>query len=132
MHRLPVTVGLRENARSPGHTLVSVFVGRRRGARGHAGELTLRTDEWDELAARLGPSDGGIVEAWPPYVEMVTHELRRGDVLDSGATITGDVHVNRDAGEVVAEVDHRHLHRWPAYRIVRVHRPTEEPTDARR
>ncbi len=42
-------IAFREDSRNPGHTQVSVFIGRNVGARGHAGVLTMRTDEWDEL-----------------------------------------------------------------------------------
>lgn len=55
----PVTVMFREDGRNPGHARVSVFVGRQPGARGHSGQLVLRTDEWDELRRVLeGPQHG--------------------------------------------------------------------------
>lgn len=44
-----VTVLLREDARNPGHVRIRVFVGRNPGSRGCAGQLVLRTDEWDEI-----------------------------------------------------------------------------------
>lgn len=49
----PVTAHLREDGRNPGHARVSVFIGRQPGARGHSGQLVLRTDEWEELRAML-------------------------------------------------------------------------------
>lgn len=53
-----VSVGFRENTRNPGHVRVSVFVGRNEGARGHSGEIVIRTDEWDELVDRI--NRGGL------------------------------------------------------------------------
>lgn len=123
----PVTVGLRVDDRGPAHTRLSVFVGRNRGARGRAGELTLRTDEWDELAGRLPPS----LEVCPAYEQMFSHELARHDVLDSGETVTADPVVDREAGTVVAEVDYRHEILWPAYTMLQVYRP-EGVADASR
>ena len=54
----PVTVAFRETTRNPGHVRVSVFVGRNDGARGNSGELTLRTDEWDELQEAIRNNNG--------------------------------------------------------------------------
>lgn len=45
----PVTVTLRVDHQNPGHTWVTVFCGRNEGARGRAGQLVFRTDEWNEL-----------------------------------------------------------------------------------
>lgn len=45
------TVMFREVDRNPGHVRITVWIGRNHGARGNAGTLTLRTDEWDELIA---------------------------------------------------------------------------------
>ena len=53
----PVTVRLREDIRNPGHVHLSVFVGRHDGSRGHSGQLVLRTDEWDELRAKIVNGD---------------------------------------------------------------------------
>jgi len=53
----PVTIYLREDDRNPGHTRVSVFVGRHAGARGHSGVLIMRTDEWDEIVDKLRDGD---------------------------------------------------------------------------
>lgn len=56
----PVRMALRVDDTNPGHTWVSVFVGRTPGARGYAGQLCLRTDEFCELmvsAAELHPGD---------------------------------------------------------------------------
>lgn len=53
-----VSIRLREDHRWPAHVQVSVFVGRNEGSRGHAGVITLRVDEWDELVERLdAPED---------------------------------------------------------------------------
>ena len=49
MDRAPVRAGIRTDTQNPGHTRLSVFVGRIEGSRGHAGVLTLRTDEMREL-----------------------------------------------------------------------------------
>lgn len=49
MGRTPVTAALRLDSVNPGHVIMSVFIGRNIGARGHSGTLTLRTDEWHEL-----------------------------------------------------------------------------------
>lgn len=55
-----VMVGLRCDHRNPGHTIVSVFVGRNEDARGPSGALRFRTDEFDEL---FGPiADGQRLE----------------------------------------------------------------------
>lgn len=48
-----VSVAFREDERNPAHVTVSVFVGRNEGSRGHAGQITVRADEWDELVTAL-------------------------------------------------------------------------------
>ena len=48
-----VTITFREDERNEAHVRVSVFVGRNPGARGHSGQLVLRTDEWDEARVWL-------------------------------------------------------------------------------
>lgn len=53
--RAPVKAAIRVDDRNPGHTTISVFIGRNEGARGHSGRLVVRTDELDEL----GVLDGG-------------------------------------------------------------------------
>ena len=53
MEGRPVTILLREVRRNPGHVRIRVFVGRQPGARGVAGELTLRVDEWDEICEEI-------------------------------------------------------------------------------
>jgi len=59
----PVTVAFRVDRQNPGHTFASVFIGRNVGARGHSGQLTIRTDEWNELVERLGlDPDAGLIE----------------------------------------------------------------------
>jgi len=58
LHYLP-TISLREDERNPGHVRVSVFVGRQPGSRGHAGQIVLRTDEWDDLV-RLMRGEGDL------------------------------------------------------------------------
>lgn len=62
MSERPVSAGLRVDSENPGHAVVSVFVGRTPGARGHAGTLTLRTDELTDLG-HLN-SDGQLVVAF--------------------------------------------------------------------
>lgn len=62
------TVMFREIARNPGHVMVRVWVGRNPGARGAAGTLTLRTDEWDELAAQ--PRTAGDIMLLPVEVQQ--------------------------------------------------------------
>lgn len=54
-----IYIGFRENSRNPGHCRISVFVGRKRGSRGHSGEIVLRTDEWDEIRESFA---GGLFE----------------------------------------------------------------------
>ncbi len=49
MSQEPVTVGWREDERAGGHVQLSLFVGRNLDARGRAGVITLRVDEWDEI-----------------------------------------------------------------------------------
>lgn len=46
-----VTVRMQERSRNSGHVRVKVWAGRDPGHRGLCGELTFRTDEWDELRA---------------------------------------------------------------------------------
>lgn len=45
----PLIKALRVDSENPGHVQVTVFVGRQEGSLGHAGTLTFRKDEWDEL-----------------------------------------------------------------------------------
>lgn len=47
--RREVSCAMRVTARNEGHTTVTVWVGRNEGARGNAGKLVFRTDEWNEL-----------------------------------------------------------------------------------
>lgn len=54
----PVSAAIRCDEQGPGHTKVSVFVGRTEGARGHSGVLTFRTDEWLELCQEGVGLDG--------------------------------------------------------------------------
>lgn len=103
--RDPVTMGLRVDDANPGHTRLSVFVGRNPGARGHAGHLVLRTDEWDEIrtavedatailrgevhrAAPIRTSDGNLVgyrcecgKGMGPHVAEI-HEHRTAAEID--------------------------------------------------
>lgn len=53
----PVTWLFVEIDRNEAHVRVNVFIGRQPGSRGRAGELVLRTDEWDELRGRLRSLD---------------------------------------------------------------------------
>jgi hypothetical protein len=46
---MSVTAAMRVDSENPGHTIVSVLVGRNAGARGHAGTLTFRSDEMRDL-----------------------------------------------------------------------------------
>jgi len=55
----PVSIMFREDERNPGHVRLSVFVGRTDGARGHAGEIVMRADEWDQLQSQI--LDGEIL-----------------------------------------------------------------------
>ena len=77
----PVTFLFRVNDRNPAHTRFSVFAGRNVGSRGHAGELTMRTDEFDEFErifkgsstlAGLNPDAvPGLVEAAQALLEAL-------------------------------------------------------------
>lgn len=58
----PVTAAIRVDTQNAEHTMISVFVGRNEGARGHAGNLVLRTDELDQLGTR--DSEGRLVVAF--------------------------------------------------------------------
>lgn len=51
--RNEVTCGMRVDSSNEAHTMVSVFVGRNEGARGHSGNLVFRTDEWREICKRF-------------------------------------------------------------------------------
>lgn len=113
----PTSMGLRVDDRGPAHTRVSVWVGRVLGQRGRAGTLTLRTDELDDLTRHLGPD----LEAGG-YEVLFSHELGKGDVLLDGGTVTS-VDVDRSRHLVTAEVDHLWLREWPAYTMLRAHRP---------
>lgn len=59
MERRPVTCAVRLVDRNPGHVRVAVWAGRNEGARGHAGELVFRADEWMELVDRPGSIKAG-------------------------------------------------------------------------
>lgn len=59
----PTTCGLRVDRQNEAHTHVSVFAGRNTDARGHAGVLVFRTDEWNELVI-LGVDRGRLVLAF--------------------------------------------------------------------
>lgn len=48
----PLSIMAREERRRGGHVDIGVFVGRRPGARGKAGTITLRIDEWDAMRER--------------------------------------------------------------------------------
>lgn len=47
----PTSMGVKVIDRNPRHTRVTVFIGRTPGSRGKSGELTLRSDEFDEMVA---------------------------------------------------------------------------------
>lgn len=49
-----VTAAMRVDWENPGHTGVTVFVGRNPGARGHSGSLVFRSDELTELGGMDG------------------------------------------------------------------------------
>lgn len=50
----PVTAGLRIIDQNPGHTTATLFVGRTGGSRGNAGQITIRTGEWEAFLALTG------------------------------------------------------------------------------
>jgi hypothetical protein len=52
MSERPVTMGIRLDAIRGGHCDVSIFVGRAESARGHAGTVVLRVEEWEEIERR--------------------------------------------------------------------------------
>ena len=60
-------IRLREDSRNPAHLQVSVFVGRNEGSLGHAGQITLRVDEWDDLVDDYrNQRSGWVVGILPP------------------------------------------------------------------
>ena len=63
-----IRIGFREDEIRGGHTQVSVFVGKQIGQRGHAGTITLRNEEWDELRVTL--RDGMLQGAHKPYASL--------------------------------------------------------------
>lgn len=63
----PVSVAFREDERNPGHVKVSVFIGRNPGSRGHSGQITIRTDEWDEMVEQI---------------EIIGHPYQRMEIQD--------------------------------------------------
>jgi hypothetical protein len=59
----PLTIGLRERPGQGfrgGHIEIQVFVGRNPDARGNAGTIVLRVDEWEEIQQRL--EHGPVIE----------------------------------------------------------------------
>lgn len=68
----PPTIHLRIDDANPGHTRLSVFVGRNPGARCHSGQIVLRTDEWEQLLGYIN-EDGKI------QVDRVTRRHYEGD-----------------------------------------------------
>lgn len=82
--RDPVTVGIRVDDRNVAHTRVSVFVGRNEDARGHAGHLVLRTDEWDDLMHALAGlrdlAETTLDRDFAGYVLALLPEIRRAGV----------------------------------------------------
>ena len=75
-----IRIGFREDEIVGGHTTVSVFVGKQIGQRGHAGTITLRNEEWDEIAVTL--RDGMLQGAHKPYASLA-------DVIDIIAPLKG-------------------------------------------
>jgi hypothetical protein len=68
MERL-VTVGLRERPGQEfrgGHVEIQVFVGRNPDARGNAGTIILRVDEWEEIQERFARGPGITVDRAKP------------------------------------------------------------------
>jgi hypothetical protein len=100
----PVTVWLRLDDRTGGHTHLSVFVGRDPGSRGHAGVIVLRNDELEELIAAgyLQLADGlppGLVPAGmalEPSAELTALRRKVAELEDYLARIA----VIGSAGEV--------------------------------
>lgn len=56
----PVGVTMVETDRNPAHVRVKVWAGRNKGSRALAGELTFRTDEWDELREQLEDMEASV------------------------------------------------------------------------
>jgi len=62
----PVTFGIKVTNQTPAHITCNLFAGRNPDARGMAGSLTLRRDEFEELMWRLDPA----VITFPNGVEV--------------------------------------------------------------
>jgi hypothetical protein len=66
---LPVTIGLRERpgqGERGGHVEIQVFVGRNLEARGNAGTITLRVEEWEEIQGYIDDGSEVIVNRAAP------------------------------------------------------------------
>jgi hypothetical protein len=74
-----LTMALRLEAHNGGHATIGVFVGRTRGARGKAGQITLREDEWAELRDRLAAERDVGTEVLPPLLQDRTRPLDTRD-----------------------------------------------------
>jgi hypothetical protein len=72
----PVSCAVRVISRNAGHVHVAVWAGRNEGARGNAGTLTFRTDEWFELVDAAGgiDSSGRLVLRFDVLPEPETKE----------------------------------------------------------
>ena len=49
----PVLLGFRDVTEHPGHKCIQIFAGRNPGARGNAGTVVFRDDEWVEVREAL-------------------------------------------------------------------------------
>jgi len=67
-----VPIGWREVWRNPGHCGVQLFIGRNEGARGNSGEITMRTDEWDELQVFVNLHHQAAMEILPAITTLRT------------------------------------------------------------
>lgn len=63
-----IRIGFRLDERGPAHSQVSIFVGKQKGQRGHAGAVTMRNSEWDELQETL--RTGMLQGAHRPYASL--------------------------------------------------------------
>lgn len=72
----PLLFGFRLASENPAHVRVQVFAGRNPGARGNAGTLTFRVDEWDEMRAAF--LAGGF-EEMPSIAGSPRHPTEHGD-----------------------------------------------------
>lgn len=73
--RRVLAIGYRIDSINEGHVVLSIFIGRNPGARGHSGKLTLRTDEFRELCKLQHLSFDVVAPTPDPYDSRLNDTL---------------------------------------------------------